>query len=112
MFTPNRSALLLKRTGRDKHAREIFAPASDVRIAIVRRITRIGKTTVRQDSSASRGAAEETLADIKILIKPTAIAKDDRMIIDGDTFRVVEVHPRYTVYGGLDHYEVDLGIVV
>lgn len=112
MFTPNRKAMLSKRTGRDKYAREMFAPAREVQIAIVRRITRIGKTTVRQDSSASRGSAEETLADIKILMRPLDLAKDDRLVIDGDIFRVVEVHPRYSVYGKLDHLEVDLGIVV
>jgi hypothetical protein len=109
MFRPNQIAQHLKRTGRDLHARETFAPAAPIQIALVKLEVALQRTTVRADSSASRGAAEETVTKGKILVdKRHHLQRNDRVIFNGETFRVIMIHPRYSVWGQLDHFEVDL----
>lgn len=111
MFRPNRTGKLYSWTGRDKHAREIFDEPKTIPLAIVKLKPLIHATTVRADSSASRGTADEIRVNGKILVPPhVSIKIDDRIELDGEIYRVLIVEPRYAVIGGrLDHYEVDLG---
>lgn len=109
MFRPNQTALWSKQIGRDIHSREIFDEPRSIPIAVVELQRKVARTTVRADSSASRGAAEETVAVTKILIdKMVEVSRDDRIELRGDLFRVVVTHPRFSVWGELDHFEVDL----
>lgn len=65
-------------------------------------------SSVRADSSASRGAADELVSEAKFLFTKMAdIAIDDLVEIDGIKVEVSAVMPRYNVRGKLDHYEVD-----
>lgn len=112
MFRPNTSCDHLRRLGRDLHAREVFADAVTIPIAIISLENRIQVTTVRADSSASRGSAEEGIAQARILVSPKlAISVDDRVVIDAITYRVIATHVRRTVFGVKDHIEVTLGVV-
>jgi hypothetical protein len=64
-------------------------------------------TTVRADSSASRGYGEDFAARSKILLIPGTVARmGDKLEVSGATLRIISMHPRYTIWGQLDHYEV------
>jgi hypothetical protein len=100
---------LTRFTGRDRHAQEIFSEPVSVGFAPVRLLSQTEKTSVRSDSSASRGQAEQPAGVFKILVERSAELKaDDRMELHGAGYRVVGIHPRYRVFGELDHIEVDL----
>lgn len=65
------------------------------------------KSAVRADTSASRGNAQEIESDTVILLARTTRAGiDDNIEIHGNQFRIMSIHPRFTVVGDLDHYEV------
>lgn len=65
------------------------------------------QTTVRADSSASRGFADEDVAQGKLLFSPASgIREDDIVEVAGMTVQVKTIHPRYAIAGRLDHYEV------
>jgi hypothetical protein len=64
-------------------------------------------SSVRADSTASRGAADEDQADSIILLTPTTKAElGDQLEVGGLKVRIVQFHPRYTMAGTLEHYEV------
>ncbi len=108
MFIPNVDALLMRKAPkRDIHGRESFLPARPLRCAVVRLSTMVEESSVRADSSASRGAADETLLDAKILVPPqTAIGNGDVIQVAGKLVEVAGVHPRISVLGKLDHLEI------
>ena len=71
------------------------------------------KTSVRTDSSASRGSAQEILADARFLFPKDVILKEgDRIQFGGFYLTVVSVFPRHRVTGELDHWQVDCDIWV
>lgn len=110
MFEPNLVGKLQKRTGRDVHARPTFSAARDCPFAAVNLAYGVQPTTVRADSSASRGAADEIVAVRSKILVPTyiEIAIGDRFTFTGVNFEVKNMHPRHSVMGSLDHFEVDL----
>lgn len=66
------------------------------------------QTTVRADSSASRGFAEESVADARLMFLPSSdITEGDIIEVDGRKVKVAIVHPRFSVTGRLSHKEVD-----
>ncbi|MFA9261786.1 MAG: hypothetical protein ACEQSB_00300 [Undibacterium sp.] len=112
MFYPNRVGFLASRTGYDVFARPSFSPEMEVPFASVTLKEIAQKTSVRADSSASRGSADEVYSKVKILMPAYVNA------YIGDTFRqdlskyaISAKHPRYSVFGTLDHFEYDLEIV-
>ena len=69
------------------------------------------KTSVRADSSASRGQAIETVAQSRLLFSPGVVLNlGDRVIIHGFKLEVESVYPRFDVQGRQDHWQVDLNI--
>lgn len=109
MFLPNQVASVERAHGFNKFGEPRFMAATMVPCAVVKLIGIAEKTTVRADSSASRGSAEELSTNAKLLFpivfRPT---KGDRVSIAGEVMRVSEVHPRFAVGGHLDHFETDL----
>lgn len=110
MFIANRTCILRKKLKQyDVFGQATFAAPKRVRFALVRFDTKIEDTTVRADSSATRGNVKEFHASGRILVdrryKPDF---GDLVIIDAKVFRIKEVEPRYNVLGKLDHYECDL----
>lgn len=105
MFMPNQKGQFQRATGRNIDGEETYADPVNFALAVVRLAAAAEKTSVRSDSSASRGAADVMTADAKILTK-TTLEVDDLVLFNGATMRVVGTHPRYTVAGQLDHYEV------
>lgn len=112
MFIPNTFGLLARRTTRNIHSEWSYGVAKRVPCAIVHLTKGAEKTTVRADSSASRGNAEESVAAAKILF-PTSvnIQVNDRFEIKGVYLRVVKIEPRNDVLGRHDHNEIDLEIL-
>lgn len=109
MFRSSQICLWSQKTGRNRHAEEIYSDPVKIGFSPVRLERVIEKTSVRADSSASRGQADQVVVKTKILIDwPWNVGLDDRIEIDGALYRVAMVHKRYNVWGKLDHKECDL----
>lgn len=112
MFSPNQTGMLYRQAARDVHGRVAFGAAYDCPFAVVNMLVSGQKTSVRADSSASRGAADEIAAQRAKILLP---AYADPVIGDKFNFRldfrIISVHPRYSVSGALDHWECDLEVM-
>lgn len=68
---------------------------------------KVERSSVRADTSASRGNARELQVLAKFLLPPTTGARiDDLLEWQGDTLRISGKMPRYNLQGALDHYEI------
>lgn len=111
MFIANLTGTIRSVIGRDIHGRHQFGPERPCAFAIVSLKISAIKTTVRADSSASRGSADETVVERgKILIPSfiTVVKNDDIFEYQSRKYRIASVHPRYSVNGVFDHWEVDV----
>jgi hypothetical protein len=98
-------------TGKDLYGVRIYGPYTTVPFAIVKLERSSEKTSVRTDSSASRGSAQEILADARFLFPKNVIVQEGDRVEFGDfKLTVVSVWPRYRVTGELDHWQVDCNI--
>lgn len=113
MLRPNVACSIGNQDGYDLNGQPQFKPQRPTKCAVVRFKQIDAKTTVRADSSASRGRAQEKVHDTLILLPKTVIVDtDDRVILMGETFKVANVEKRMTITGKLDHYEVSLNLWV
>lgn len=112
MFRPNKVCYISVASGRtDVYGQPLSATKVREQCAVVRLVTTNMKSAVRADSSASRGNAKELVGDSLILLTATTAASiDDLIDVGGDTFRILSMHPRYSVGGALDHYEVTASV--
>lgn len=110
MFRPNTSCLLIRRSlVRDLYGRTTYAAPVTTPCAVITYDLATHKTSVRADSSASGGRAEHLAGVVRFLFpKHVTIIRGDRVHKDGYTLEVIEVHPRRSVLGPIDHIEVDL----
>lgn len=111
MFIPNATCFIRrKKKGQyDAYGQTLYGPKTQVRFSLVRFDTKTEDSTVRADSSATRGNIKEYHSSGRILFPATvAPVWGDIVVINGKVFRVKEIEPRYNVLGKLDHYEVDL----
>jgi len=110
MYLPNRTCTIrFAALQTDVYGRAIHSGSAKEPCAVVRLIARAEKSSVRADTSASRGAAIEETVDGVILLGPrTAADYDDLVEIDGELYKVVGKHRRYDVNGRLDHIETYL----
>jgi hypothetical protein len=107
MLIPNLTLTYKKRIGTDLYGTETLSASATERCAIVKLRFEAQHTTVRADSSGSRGYASEFAAQTKILVLAnTAIEISDQITIQGVTLRVVSKFPRHSVIGLLDHFEL------
>lgn len=108
MFIPNTSAKLLRKAAkRDIHGRESFAPAVPIRISIVSLADSVETSSVRADSTASRGAADQEVLGAKLLVPAHVKLKNGDVIeVLGRQVEIASVQPRVDVLGKLDHQEV------
>jgi hypothetical protein len=75
--------------------------------AIIRLQVENEKSSVRADTSASRGNARELVAETKFLLtKNTVAAIDDVLIFENQSFLIASKFPRHDLQGVLDHFEV------
>lgn len=111
-FRPNLSCTIAQRTGGfDIHGRPEIGTPRKSKCAIVRLKNQAEKTSVRADSSASRGMAEELLHDARLLLKPSDVVAIGTIIeVTGLKLEVKSIFPRYEIIGRLHHWEVDCDI--
>lgn len=111
-FTPNLVGKLYRPAGRDVHGRPRFADPIDCQFAVVNAKRQSQKTSVRADSSASRGMADEITTGLgRILVaKHQQIEIGDVFEFDGDSYDVNSKHIRRSVFGEIDHFECDLEV--
>lgn len=112
MFRPNQTCTIRVASGRtDVYGQPLAATRVRERCAVVRLITTNQPSSVRADSSASRGAAKELVSDSLILLAKTTSANiDDLIEIQGATLRILSKHPRFGTTGALDHYEITASV--
>lgn len=113
MFRPNLIGTLRKKVSRDVRGRVTYGPDTPCPFAIVNLDIGALKTSVRADSSASRGSADETVAQrAVILISPLSdVSVSDQFEFEDMTFEVSSKHVRRTVMGSIDHFQCDLEIL-
>lgn len=109
MFRPNITVDLHRRQDQmDIYGNQGYEPAVKVRCAIVSLDATVLKSSVRADSSASRGRAEEETVEAKLLFLPgEQIKQGDLVIVDGEQIEVITVEKRRNTSGKIDHLEVD-----
>ena len=112
-FLPNTDCTVERAdAGTDVYGQQSLGAAVTVRIAIVNlEITR-EKTSVRTDSSASRGNAEEAIATRVRLLFPADFEpkNGDRVTVLARELKVISVFPRLDIVGTLDHHQVDCDV--
>lgn len=111
-FFPNNVGILRRNLGTNLYGESAgLGPDIACECGVVRLVATSQKTTVRADSSATRGAADEIVHQSKILFTTTVFPViGDQLSIGGFVLRCVERHPRYSVLGALDHYECDFEV--
>ncbi len=68
MLTPNNTCLIRKMTGHDRYGQPSLSAAVTERCAVVKLRKDMQHTTVRADSSQSRGHGDEFVSTNKILV--------------------------------------------
>jgi hypothetical protein len=112
MFRPNATGQIAKKSGYDKFGRKVAEDFVDCPYAPVNMKLNSQKTSVRADSSASRGQSDELTSAARILL-PIYIrpAIGDLFSADGINYEIISVHPRRSIAGLMDHFECDLGVL-
>ena len=109
MFVPNNTCSLYGATATmDIRGERTYLPVKlGVPCAVISLNLKIDKTSVRADSSGSRGRAEEDQGDAMLLFPASVeIQRNDIVACDGETLEAISIMPRRSVLGRLDHYEV------
>lgn len=111
MFRPNQTCEISKVNGNDVYGKKKYDEWLAARVGVVKLEQGTTKTSVRTDSSASRGSAQEIVADARLMFPVGVILKPgDRVRIHGVLLTVVSVFPRHAVTGRFDHWQVDCNI--
>jgi hypothetical protein len=109
VFIPNRIAFIRRKGSTDMYGQYTFGQKEAIHYALVRYDTSVQDSTVRADSSATRGNIKEYHASGRILVHKMHKPKHgDLVVVEGKVFQIKEVEPRFNVLGILDHWEVDL----
>lgn len=108
MFRPNQTCRIQLASGKnDIHGQPLPGRYVIERCAVVKLSISNEKSSVRADSSASRGNALEQQVESVILLQTTSQARiDDIIELAGVKLRIMARHPRYDVGGRLDHFEI------
>lgn len=107
--------VLEKGGGYDLYGGKKAGTSTPDRCAIVKLAIGQQHSTVRVDSGATRGGADELRADAVLLMpKVSKVAIDDLITIPSHNIkvRVTGIRPRHSVAGRLDHYQVEAKIEV
>jgi hypothetical protein len=108
MFRPNFNCTVFVSSGTtDVYGQPLPSTAYKERCSIIKLNVTNEKSSVRADSSASRGAARELETNSVILLtKTTRAAIDDVVEVNSMKIRVTGKFPRHDLQGALDHYEI------
>lgn len=107
IFTPKNRCMVIKNGGTDLYGMPKPGIRHIEKCSIVKLLVGNEKSSVRADSSASRGNAMELEADGVFLMATTTKAQvDDLIELGANQLRVMGFHPRYNAAGVLHHYEM------
>jgi hypothetical protein len=107
MFRPNIVARQYRKGPRDIFGKESFLAPVPLPCAVVNLNALVQASSVRADSTASHGAAQEMAAQAKILVPAlSSVTIGDVITIHGVFVEVKGKQPRIDVSGRLDHYEL------
>lgn len=100
--------VLVKKGGHDLYGEKIEGARIPEKCAVVKLETEQHGSTVRVDSGATRGGAEEYRAHAVLLMKKTSkVEVDDLIEIHGVKLRVASKRLRFAVTGKLDHFQIE-----
>lgn len=86
-----------------------YGPSYRQACAVTQNSLQVLKSSVRADSSASRGRAEEEAGLMRLLLPADApIKTGDIVHFDGEWVEATRVFYRHDVLGKIDHIQVDL----
>jgi len=106
MFRPNLSCVVYTNLSNDIYGKPSLSGAVNERCAIVSKTLSSVKSTLRADTSASRGNAREAHADVHILLTANTKAKiNDVIEVSGTKIQVTKMEERRSLLGRVDHYE-------
>jgi hypothetical protein len=111
-FTPNLVGTIQRKTGFDVYGRPVLSVPVLCQFSVVNAKRQQDKTSVRADSSASRGMADEITTGLgRILVaKHENVEIGDVFAFDGDSYDVKSKHIRRSVFGEIDHFECDIEV--
>lgn len=109
VLIPQIRAKLYRHTGTDQYGNGTYGSHKLIGIGVVRLYTGAKKTSVRADSSATRGGSQEQTVDAVLLFE----SRDepgflDRVEVSGMRLKIIGYQPRYDLEGNLAHWQVDL----
>ena len=112
MHRPNTYATLFAYSGNsDAYGKKIYQPGRKIPCSVLRLEQGTEKSSVRADSSGSRGYAREQMTEARLLVPYSVKIKEgDKLEILGFKLTVQSVWPRLTVRGVPDHWQVDCEI--
>lgn len=111
MFRPNLKCRIQLSSGNDVYGQPKPTTYVSEGCSVVKLILTSTKSTVRADSSASRGNAMEIQAHSVILLSArTKASINDIIEVSGSKLRIEGVQPRYDTQGRLDHYEINASV--
>lgn len=101
---------VIKHAGYDLYGKKLRGREVTERCGVVRLEVLQQDSTVRVDSGATRGAADELRSEVVILMsKSSTVEMDDLVEIGGrikTLIKVTSIRARYSVMGALDHLQV------
>lgn len=107
IFRPKSRCVVIRNGGNDLYGLPKPGIRHAERCSIVKFLVRNEKSTVRADSSASRGNAMELEADGVFLLTTNTVADiDDLVEINGHRMRVAARHMRFNAAGRHHHFEI------
>lgn len=108
-MTPNTACTLSKAGDLDVYGQYTMGAPVELMCAVVKLSVKSQKTSVRADSSASRGNAREIVSDAALLFLPGVdIGIGDKITVQGIDLEVSEILPRFDLRGDLDHNQIGL----
>lgn len=111
-LSPSVPAIHRQQGGYDISGQPVLSGPMPIQVAIVEFNRNSVKTSVRADSSASRGRAEESTIVGTVLVLPNVkIDTGDLINVEGQNCEVASVIPRRNLQGVLCHYEIALRLV-
>lgn len=106
LFNPNTTCVIIKKSGYNVYGEPEYNSRVTERCTLINADTLSKKSSVRADSSASRGNAQETVADFWLILMSNTVAEiDDLVEIKDLRVKINELAPRYDLIGRHDHTE-------
>ena len=106
LFSPNQRCVLVKMGNMDIYGQKHVEKRITENCAILKSKKNSTKSSVRADSSASRGNAQEITADYWLILENSTQADiDDLIEFRGLRLKIIGLHPRFSIRGEHDHTE-------